>query len=42
MSKGLNYRMCFIDLKSDLNVVQEYIITGPNGIGDDQQIKFNF
>ena len=26
---GINYRMCFIDLKSDLNVVQEYIISGP-------------
>ena len=25
----INYRMCFIDLKSDLNVVQEYIISGP-------------
>ena len=24
-----NYRICFIDLKSDLNVVQEYIISGP-------------
>ena len=26
---GINYRMCFIDLKSDLNVIQEYIISGP-------------
>ena len=41
MSTGINYRMCFIDLKSDLNVVHEYIITGPNGLGDDRIIRFN-
>ena len=25
----INYRMCFIDLKRNLNVIQEYIISGP-------------
>ena len=30
MANGINYRMCFIDLKSNLNVVQEYIISGPS------------
>ena len=29
MTDRINYCMCFIDLKSDLNVVQEYIISGP-------------
>ena len=32
---GINYKMCFIDLKSNLNVVQEYTVTsspfGQNG-----------
>ena len=29
-ANGINYRMCFIDLKSNLNVVQEYVISGPS------------
>ena len=41
MVNGINYKMCFIDLKSDLNVIQEYVITGP-AFGDyNSQVKFN-
>ena len=41
MVNGINYKMCFIDLKSDLNVIQEYVITGP-AFGDyDSQLKFS-
>ena len=42
MVNGINYKMCFIDLKSDLNVVHEYVITGPAFGGNDREIKFNF
>ena len=42
MANGINYKMCFIDLKSNLNVVQEYVISGPAFGDSDSQLKFNF
>ena len=39
---GINYRMCFIDLKSTLNVVQEYIISGPPFNQQSREPNFNF
>ena len=39
---GINYRMCFIDLKSNLNVVQEYIISGPPFGQNNREPYFNF
>ena len=41
MVNGINYKMCFIDLKSDLNVIQEYVITGPTFGDYDSQVKFS-
>ena len=38
----INYRMCFIDLKSDLNVVQEYIISGPEFGSSNRNPTFTF
>ena len=38
---GINFKMCFIDLKSDLNEVHEYSINKPP-TGNDREIKFNF
>jgi hypothetical protein len=41
MTNGINYKMCFIDLKSNLNVIQEYVISGP-AFGDyDSRVNFN-
>ena len=38
---GINFKMCFIDLKSDVNEVHEYSINKPP-TGNDREIKFNF
>ena len=42
MVNGINYRMCFIDLKSYVNVVQEYIIAGPSFGQNTKDPAFNF
>ena len=39
---GINYKMCFIDLKSNLNVVQEYTISGPPFSQNNQEPVFRF
>ena len=39
---GINYKMCFIDLKSNLNVVQEYTISGPPFGHNNQEPTFRF
>ena len=39
---GINYKMCFIDLKSDLNVVQEYTVSGPPFSQNGREPTFRF
>ena len=39
---GINYKMCFIDEKSDLNVVQEYVISGQPFGSNEKEPNFRF
>ena len=41
---GINYKMCFIDLKSNLNEIHEYIINNPpsTSSNDERDLVFNF
>ena len=41
-ANGINYLMCFIDLKKNLNVVHEYIINGPPFSSENRNPNFEF
>ena len=42
MVNGINYLLTFIDLKSNLNVIQEYKISGPNFANKNSNQEFTF
>ena len=41
IANGINYLMCFIDLKKNLNVVQECIVNNPSSSSNNRNQEFN-